>query len=139
MDKPIEDWLHRLRGMDDQKIVSAWKARAKDDLTWQREANFHAAAAERMKQLGNMAIDLDDKVRLNLCRQAEAILDRLQRHLSETPDRFNAISSYADERDAYYQKYGTRTSRYYMFEQGLINELGDRQKTPARRKLLREG
>ncbi|MEL6783946.1 MAG: hypothetical protein AAFO61_05920 [Pseudomonadota bacterium] len=139
VDKPIEDWLRRLRGMDEQRIVAAWEARAKEDLSWTQEPNFHAAAAERMKQLGNMAIDLDDDVRVSLCRRAQSILKRLKHYLRETPELFTPIGEHADTQDDFYAEYGTRTARYYMFEQGVMDELGDRViGTPRKKGLLKE-
>ncbi len=127
MDKPITEWSQRFRGMPPEQICNSWKAKAKDDLSWTLLANFHVAAAERMKMLGNMAIDLDDDVRKKLCRDANDILHRLRKHLSDQPDRLNEIEQVVSESDAYYQKYGTKTARYYMYEQGVINDLGDRR------------
>ena len=128
MDKPIEEWLRRFRGMGPEKIVSAWSAKANEDLSWQEEANFHAAAAERMKQLGNMAVDLDEDTRISLCRQAMTILNRLQRCHADNPETLDLIEESVSRSTDYYQKFGTRTARYYMFEQGMIDELGDRKK-----------
>ncbi|MEM9733763.1 MAG: hypothetical protein AAF903_09820 [Pseudomonadota bacterium] len=140
MDKPIDEWLRRLRGMDDVRIIAAWEARAKEDLSWTQEPNFHAAAAERMKQLGNMGIDLDDDVRVTLCRKAQSILKRLKHYLRETPELFTPIGEHAQKQDAYYEEYGTRTARYYMFEQGMMDELGDRTLgKPQKRDLLKAG
>ncbi len=127
MDKSIPEWQRRFRGMDPKTVENAWAAKSTNELTWTHECFFHAAAAERMKQLGNMAIDLDDGYRLKLCRQAQDILARLQRYLSEEPEKLDAIQKHAAESDAYYAKFGTRTARYYLFEQGAITELGDRR------------
>ena len=128
MDKSIPEWQRRFRGMKPKDVENAWSAKAANDVSWTQECYFHAAAAERMKQLGNMAIDLDDDVRQKLCLQAKSILDRLQRHLSEEPEKLDVIRKHTAESDAYYAKFGTRTARYYMFEQGVISELGDRKR-----------
>ena len=127
MDKPIEEWLRRFRGMPAEQITDAWKAKASEDLSWTQEVNYHVAVAERMKQLGNMAIDLDDDTRKELCRQANSILSKLQKHLNDDPDRKKEIAGVIKKSDAYFKKYGSRTARYYMFEQGVINDLGDRR------------
>lgn len=127
MDKPIEEWLRRFRGMGPDKINNAWSAKAGDDLSWRHEAYFHAASAERMKLLGHMAIDLDDETRKSLCRQADSILKNLNRHLEDRPEQWGVIEAKAQETTQYYEKYGSRTARYYMFEQGMIDELGDKK------------
>jgi len=77
VDKTITEWGRRFRGMTPKETQQAWAAKAANDVSWAQESNFHAAAAERMKQLGNMAIDLDDDTRKDLCRQANDILARL--------------------------------------------------------------
>lgn len=128
VDKPIEEWKRRLKGMAPEKLKDAWSAKAHDDWSWTNEANFHVAAADRMKQLGNMAIDLDDDVRKDLCRQAQDILSRLQKHLHSKPDHLIEIQDFVEKSDAYFEKFGSRTARYYMFEQGVIDELGDRKR-----------
>ena len=127
MEKPIDEWLRRFRGMPADQITNAWKAKASEDLSWTQEVNYHVAAAERMKQLGNMAIDLDDDIRKDLCRQANSIIHRLQRHLEDEPDRLEEIADVVEKSNAYFKKFGSRTARYYMYEQGVINDLGDRR------------
>lgn len=127
MDKPIDEWSRRFRGMDATELENAWKSKARSDVSWVDEINFHVAAAERMKQLGNMAIDLDDDARKKLCRCANDILERLQKSLRHKPAKLQEISDLTQRSDDYYNKFGTRTARYYMYEQGLIDILGDRQ------------
>ena len=80
MDKPIDEWKRRFRGMEPKALTHAWATRADDELSWTHECNFHAAVADRLKQIGNLAIDLDDDTRLKLCMQAKSILARLQNH-----------------------------------------------------------
>ena len=126
LDKPISEWQRRLRGMSPDKLTDAWSAKAEVELTWTQEANFHVAAAERMKQLGNMAIDLDDATRLKLCRKANDILARLQAHLRDRPEHLAEIAGVIAHSNAYHSAFGTRTARYYMYEQGVIDILGDR-------------
>ncbi len=113
--------------MPAKQITDAWKAKACEDLSWTQEVNYHVAAAERMKQLGNMAIDMDDDTRKELCRQANSILTKLQRHLDDEPERLKEIAKVVKKSDAYFKKFGSRTARYYMFEQGVINDMGDRR------------
>ena len=127
MDKPIAEWKRHLRGMEAEKLLKNWKMRAKSKISWVEECNYHVAAAERMKQLGNMAIDLDDDSRKNLCIQATEILEKLQDSLSDKPHKLAEIDEVASHSDAYYEKFGTRTARYYMYEQGVIDLLGDRK------------
>ncbi|MEE9313320.1 MAG: hypothetical protein V3V02_01605 [Rhizobiaceae bacterium] len=127
MDKPISEWTKRFRGMPADQITESWKAKAADKLSWTLLANFHVAAAERMKQLGHMAIDLDEDTRLKLCREANSILSQLQRHLVDRPEQLAEIDEVVKKSDAYFDKYGSRTARYYMYEQGVINDLGDRR------------
>lgn len=97
MDKTIPEWLRRFRGMKPEQMYNAWESKAKVDLTWTQECNFHAAAAERMKQLGNMAIDLDDKTREKLCQQADDIIKQLQRHLKNKPEQLAEIDAAVQE------------------------------------------
>ena len=126
MDKSIDEWKRRFRGMEPEQLKSAWSVKAKDDVSWKEECNFHAAVAYRLKQLGNMAIDLDEETRLKLCIQANAILERLTNHLQQEPEKLLPIQDSIAESDAYFEKFGTKTARYYMFEQGVIDEWGDR-------------
>ncbi|MEP1207992.1 MAG: hypothetical protein ABJM29_18475 [Rhizobiaceae bacterium] len=126
MDKPIEEWKRRFRGMEADAIRNAWSAKAKDKLSWTEECNFHVAVAHRLKQIGNMAIDLDEDARLDLVVEANSILDRLQGHLRNEPSKLAQIRDFIAESDIYFDKFGSRTARYYMFEQGVIDELGDR-------------
>ncbi len=127
MDRPIAEWKQQLRGMDADQLMKTWEFRAKSKISWVEEGYYHAAAAERMKQLGNMAIDLDDDVRIELCNQATEILEKLQDSLAEKPEKLAEIDEMASHSDAYYEKFGTKTARYYMYEQGLIDLLGDRK------------
>ena len=127
MDKPIAEWKRHLRGMEAEKLIKNWEIRAKSKISWTEECNYHVAAAERMKQLGNMAIDLDDEVRKKLCMQATEILEKLQDCLAEKPHKLAEIDEVACHSDAYYEKFGTKTARYYMYEQGVIDLLGDRK------------
>ncbi len=126
MDKPVLEWQRRLRGMEPAPLKAAWQAKASHDLSWTEEANYHLAVAERMKQLGYLAIDLEDDVRTDLCRQANDIVNRLRRHLAEDVDKLEQIDSVIASSDVYYEKFGKRTARYYMYEQGVIDVLGDR-------------
>ena len=126
MDKPIEEWKRRFRGMEAAAIRNAWTAKAKDKVSWTEECNFHAAVAHRLKQIGNMAIDLDEDARLDLVIEANSILDRLQGHLRNEPSKLAQIRDSIAESEIYFDKFGSRTARYYMFEQGVIDELGDR-------------
>ena len=128
MDKSILEWQKRFQGMSPESVNRVWSDKAANDVSWIQESNFHAAAAERMKQLGNMAIDLDDASRKKLCRQANDILNRLQAYLRDSPEKMQAIKNISNESDAYYAKFGTKTARYYMYEQGVIDELGDRKR-----------
>lgn len=127
MDKPIDEWKRRFRGMPADQLQNAWSAKASSDLSWTQECNFHAAVAHRLKQLGNMSIDLDEDVRLKLCIQAESILERLHNHLRDQPEKLAVVKDSIAESDAYFKKFGSKTARYYMFEQGVIDELGDRK------------
>lgn len=126
VEKPIQEWKNRLRGLDAQPLIDAWRKRAGDSASWMDDVNFHVAAAERMKQLGFMAIDLDDDVRKVLNDQAHSILEKLQRQLHDDPERLAEIQEITSHSDAYYEKYGKLTARYYMYEQGIIDLLGDR-------------
>ena len=126
MDKPIEEWKRRFRGMEAETLRNAWSVKAKDAVTWTEECNFHAAVAHRFKQIGNMAIDLDEDARLSLVIEGEAILERLQKDLRNEPSKLAIIRDSVAESDVYFKKFGSRTARYYMFEQGVIDELGDR-------------
>lgn len=129
MDKPIDEWKRRFRGMPADQLQNAWSAKAASDLSWTQECNFHAAVAHRLQQLGNMSIDLDENVRHKLCIQAESILERLHNHLRDQPEKLAMVKESIAESDAYFKKFGSRTARYYMFEQGVIDELGDRKLT----------
>ena len=126
MDKPIEEWKRRFRGMEAETLKNAWSVKAKDDLSWTQECNFHVAVAHRLKQIGNMAIDLDEDSRLELVIEANSILDRLQAKLRNEPVKLAEVRESIAESDTYFTKFGSRTARYYMFEQGVIDELGDR-------------
>lgn len=126
MDKPIEEWKRRFRGMEPKALQKTWNSRADDELSWVHECNFHAAVADRLKQIGNLAIDIDDDARQKLCFQARSILDRLQNHLRNEPEKLATVQQSIAESDAYFAKYGTKTARYYMYEQGVIDEWGDR-------------
>ena len=126
MDKPIEEWKRRFRGMEAATLRNAWSVKAKDDLSWTEECNFHAAVAHRLKQIGNMAIDLDEDTRTALVLEAESILKRLQANLRNEPGKLAQVRDSIAESDIYFDKFGSRTARYYMFEQGVIDELGDR-------------
>ena len=127
MDRPIADWKSHMRGMDAEKLMKNWEMRSKSKISWTDECNYHFAAAERMKQLGNMAIDLDDEVRKRLCSQAMGILEKLQNSLADQPKKLTELEEISIHSDAYYEKFGTRTARYYMYEQGVIDLLGDRK------------
>ncbi|NKB52156.1 MAG: hypothetical protein GKR97_08040 [Rhizobiaceae bacterium] len=126
MDKPIEEWKRRFRGMEAITLLNAWSAKAEVDLSWTQECNFHAAVAHRLKQIGNMAIDLDEDVRLELVVHANSILNRLKFDLRNEPQKMAIVEASIAEWDGYFQKFGSRTARYYMYEQGVIDELGDR-------------
>ena len=93
MDKPIEEWTRRLRGMEPKALQKTWITRADDDLSWVHECNFHAAVAYRFKQIGNLAIDVDEDARQKLCIQANSILQRLQNHLRNEPEKLATINS----------------------------------------------
>ncbi len=126
MDKPVSEWKKKLRGMCAKATEDAWRAKAGSDVSWKQEINFHVACAERMRQLGNMAIDIDEKLRKALCIQANEILARVEDELMSDGERLSEIEEMIQQSDAYYETYGTRTARYYMYEQGLIDVLGDR-------------
>ena len=126
MDKPIEEWKRRFRGMEAVTLRNAWSVKAKDKLSWTEECNFHAAVAHRLKQIGNMAIDLDEDTRLALVVEADSILRRLQAGLRNEPGKLAKVRDSIADSDVYFTKFGSRTARYYMFEQGVIDELGDR-------------
>jgi hypothetical protein len=126
MDKPIDEWKRRFRGMEPEALQNAWSVKAKQDVSWTEECNFHAAVAHRFKQIGNMAIDLDEDTRLMLCQQANVILKRLQSHLRNEPEKLATVRKSIAESDKYFTKFGTKTARYYMYEQGVIDVLGDR-------------
>ncbi len=128
MDRSITDWQDRMRGLDADELRNSWEIRSKVDRSWQEETNYHFAVAERMKQLGNMAIDLDDKTRVKLCRQAEEIVEKLQQHMVSKPQKIAEMEKISKESDAYHKAFGTKTARYYMYEQGIIDLLGDRLK-----------
>ena len=126
MDKSIDEWKRRFRGMESAQLENAWQVKAADDVSWVEDCNFHAAVADRLKQLGHMAIDLDEKTRLKLCRRANDILAQLEKHLRDAPSKQENIAQWTADADAYYSKYGSKTARYYMYEQGVIDRLGDR-------------
>ena len=126
MDKPIDEWKRRFRGMEPETLTNAWSAKANDELSWKHECNFHAAVAHRLKQIGNMAIDLDDDTRHKLVVQATAITERLHNHLRDEPEKLATIQKSIADADAYFAKFGSKTARYYMYEQGVIDALGDR-------------
>jgi len=126
VDKPIEEWKRRFRGMEAVTLRNAWSVKAKDKLSWTEECNFHAAVAHRLKQIGNMAIDLDEDTRLALVVEADSILRRLQAGLRNEPGKLAKVRDSIADSDVYFTKFGSRTARYYMFEQGVIDELGDR-------------
>ena len=126
MDRPIEEWKPRFRGMEPKALNKTWASRADDDMSWVHECNFHAAVADRLKQIGNLAIDIDDDARQKLCMQANSIVSRLQNHLRNEPAKLTTIQESIAASDEYFAKYGTKTARYYMYEQGVIDELGDR-------------
>lgn len=127
MDKPISEWKRRFRGMEARALENAWSAKADDDVSWVQQSNFHAAVAQRFKQIGNMAIDLDEGERKTLCHRGNAILHRLELHLRGEPHKWAEVQQAVSEEDAYFAQYGSKTARYYMYEQGVIDELGDRQ------------
>ena len=52
MDKPIDEWKRRFRGMEPKTLHNAWSAKAEDEVTWTQQCNFHAAVAQRFKQIG---------------------------------------------------------------------------------------
>ncbi len=126
LDKPIDEWKRRFRGMEPEQLLNAWSAKAKDRVSWSEDSNFHAAVAERFRQIGNMAIDLDEDQRLELCKRGNIILDRLQNVLKDEPSKLEPIRECVASSDAYFEKFGSRTARYYMYEQGVIDEWGDR-------------
>lgn len=126
MDKPIDEWKRRFRGMEPDQLQNAWSAKAKDKVSWTEDSNFHIAVAERFRQIGNMAIDLEEDQRLELCKRGDVILHRLQNALKNEPDKLASISDTIAQSNAYFEKFGSRTARYYMYEQGVINEWGDR-------------
>ncbi len=126
MDRSVSEWQRRLRGMEPTPLTESWKAKANNEFSWTDESNYHLAVAERMKQLGYLAIDLDDEVRTTLCRQANDIINRLRRHLAEDIDKLEEIENVTESSNVYYEKFGKRTARYYMYEQGVIDILGDR-------------
>ncbi|EFL90371.1 hypothetical protein [Ahrensia sp. R2A130] len=133
MDKPLLEWQRRLRGMDEATLLEAWKKKSKDDGAWTREPGWFAVVAARMKQLGNMGIDLDDDTRKTLCRTAIEIINRLEHQLADArAPLLNEIRDLHSERDEFDQKFGTKTARYYMYEQGIIDVLGDKQPFSAR-------
>ena len=72
------------------------------------------------------AIDLDEDARLKLCVQANSILQRLQNHLRNESEKLAIVQQSIAASDAYFAKFGSKTARYYMYEQGVIDELGDR-------------
>jgi len=126
MDKPVIEWQRRMRGMEPAPLKAAWKAKADNELSWTQQSNYHLAVAERMKQLGYMAIDLEDDTRKDLCRQANEIVNLLRRHLNDDADKLEQLDSVVETSNVYYEKFGKRTARYYMYEQGVIDVLGDR-------------
>lgn len=128
MERPYKEWVSRLRGTQPDALLAAWQVRARRTGTYEREAEYHLAVAERMRQLGNMAIDLDDKTRRHLCRQANEIVDRLTEALADDESRSSFMKRTVETSEAYFRDYGKKSARYYMYEQGLIDELGDRKR-----------
>jgi len=126
MDKPIDEWQQRLRGMDADQLNQVWRSKADDEVSWREEANFHMAAAERMKLLGFMAADLDEDTRKKLRIQAQVILDQLNQQFDGNTIRTDEFRTVAEASDKYFAAFGTPTARHYMYEQGLIDLLGDR-------------
>ena len=80
----------------------------------------------KFKQIGNMAIDLNEDERQSLCLRGNAIISRLQNHLRAEPEKWHVVAEAVLNDDEYFAKFGSKTARYYMFEQGIIDELGDR-------------
>ena len=127
MERPYQEWVKRLRGTEPEPLLSAWQIRARCSGTFEREADYHLAVAERLRQLGNMAVDLDDQTRRDLCRQGNAIVDRLTEALGDDATRSTFVRETVEKSDAYFRDYGKKSARYYMYEQGVIDELGDRR------------
>jgi hypothetical protein len=61
-----------------------------------------------------------------MCRQANDIVNQLRRHLAEDIDKLEEIDNVTESSNVYYEKFGKKTARYYMYEQGVIDVLGDR-------------
>lgn len=126
MQRAFEECERRLRGLDPSGLLRVWEARAKRDSTWLQESAFHLAAAERLKQIAHMGIDLDEEERRRLCRRADAILERLRRVSKGDPGKLEAMEEIVRRSDAYHRTYGAKSARHYMYEQGVIDALGDR-------------
>ncbi|MEL6920174.1 MAG: hypothetical protein AAFO77_04000 [Pseudomonadota bacterium] len=126
MDRPLSDWQHRLRGVPHTALLSMWAQSAQSKTSYLQQPNFHLAAAERMRRLAHMAIDLADDERIDLLARGEAILQSLvdtHRH----DERFmRQLGDVKAENDRYFDRFGTKTARTYMYDQGLIDLVGDR-------------
>lgn len=126
VERPISEWQARLRGMNVDQLMNAWSAKADDAQSWRQEANFHLAVAERMKLLGFMSADLEKDERKNIRIQAADIIEKLQQIFANEPHRVEEFAVVTKASDDYYNAFGTPTARHYMYEQGIIDLLGDR-------------
>ncbi|MEL6746073.1 MAG: hypothetical protein AAFO68_11515, partial [Pseudomonadota bacterium] len=94
-----------------------------------QEPNYHIAVAERMRNLAYMSIDLEDDLRLELRERGNAILAAVRDIHAENGKLVRLLDETRTKSDAYFDKYGSKTARTYMYERGLISLSGDRMAT----------
>ena len=124
MESAYEHWSRQLRGIAPDTLLQSWEVKSRSSASWTLDAAYHLAVAERFRRIGNMALDLSDIERQNMCRRGETILARLRAALADDPRRLAIVDAIVDRANNYYRTYGSRSARHYMFERGVIDSLG---------------
>jgi len=126
MERSLSEWKIKLRGVAPQDLLSAWSKRVQVSTSYLQEPNYHIAVAERMRNLAYMAIDMDDDLRIELRERGDAILSAVRDTHKENDKLIDQLDEAREKSDRYFEKYGTKTARTYMYDRGLINLEGDR-------------
>ncbi|MEO0545760.1 MAG: hypothetical protein AAF035_02320 [Pseudomonadota bacterium] len=129
MERSLSDWNEKLRGTAAQDLLSSWSKRVQVSTSYLQEPNYHIAVAERMRNLAYMSIDLEDDLRLELRERGNAILAAVRDIHAENGKLVRLLDETRTKSDAYFDKYGSKTARTYMYERGLISLSGDRMAT----------
>lgn len=126
------DFASVLRSMKPDEVGGAWSRGRDEGLVYWRQVNYQAATIDRLNQLGYLATGLDEGAREKCRGLAEAIAKHL-RSWDVDPRVLKLLDTAIKSSMEYYNFGGSSdTTRAYMFENGMIDELGAKIEKPER-------